>query len=201
MRALAAAITPQLMRHVLLAALLGTLLLLPATSQAGMLGSVQSWADGVGSNLSNIYNNGTPDVFIDGYTWHDPGTYTAAKRAELNSHAWGLGWGKHIEDTDGNDQMVYAMVFSDSHWDAEPVVGYAKQWLWRPFDGGFKLGAGYTAAITSRTDILNNFPIPIALPVISMGYRDLTLYSVLIPRFNGSPNNGNVAFFFLRYAY
>ncbi|SCC95417.1 Lipid A palmitoyltransferase PagP [Thiomonas sp. X19] len=184
-----------------LAILFSIVLLLPPSSHAFGLSSVKSWADGVGANLGNIYDNGTSDAFVSGYTWHDPGTYTAAKRAELNSHAWGLGWGKHIEDAHGNDQMVYAMVFSDSHWNAEPVIGYAKQWQWRPFDGDFKLGAGYTAAITSRADLAKNFPIPIALPLLSVGYRGLTLYSVLIPRFNGSPNNGNVAFLFLRYAY
>lgn len=189
------------MRHAFLAVLLGTGLAMPLSCQAFGLSSVQSWAHSASQNLLNIYNNGSPDLYVTGYTWHDPSTYTEAKRSVLNARAWGLGWGKHLVDANGNDELVYALIFSDSHWNAEPVVGYAKQWLWRPFDGRFKLGAGYTAGITSRADIAKNFPIPIVLPMASVGYGDLTIYGAFLPRFNGSPNNGNVGFLFFRYAY
>ncbi|MDE1952751.1 MAG: hypothetical protein KGL51_14840 [Betaproteobacteria bacterium] len=96
--------------------------------------------------------------------------------------------------------MVDALVFSALRWNAEPVVGDAKPWQWRSFDGDFKLGTGYTAAITSRADIARNSPFPISLPLLSVGYPASMLYSVLIHCFNGSPNNGNVAFLFLRHA-
>ena len=97
------------------------------SSQAGVLRDSESWLAGVGQHLQNIYDQGQPDIFLTGYTWHDPHTYSAAKLATLNSHAWGFGYGKHLVDADGNDEMVYAMMFSDSHRNAEPVVGYAKQ--------------------------------------------------------------------------
>ena len=184
------------MRPIVLAAFLGMLMLLPPTSQAG----VMYWADRATQNLTNIYDNGTPDLFVTGYTWHDPATYTAAKRAQLNSHAWGLGWGKHIIDANGNDEMIYAMMFSDSHRNAEPVVGYAKQWLWDPV-GALHFGAGYTAGITSRADIFKNIPFPIALPLVSVGYGRFTLYGTFLPKVTSTLNNGNVAFFFARYAF
>jgi palmitoyl transferase len=188
------------LRRVMLPSVLGTLLLLPVTSRAGVISGVQNWADSATQNLSNIYDTGTPDIFVTGYTWHDPATYTAAKRAMLNSHAWGLGWGKHIIDANGNDEMIYAMMFSDSHRNAEPVVGYAKQWLWNPV-GQLNFGAGYTAGITSRADIFKNIPFPIALPLVSVGYGRFTLYGTFLPKVTSTLNNGNVAFFFARYTF
>ena len=188
------------MRLSLLAALLAAMLMLAPASQASVLGSAQNWADGVGQNLANIYDNGNSSLFVSGYTWHDPATYTAAKRATLNSHAWGLGLSRQLTDANGNDQMVYAMIFSDSHRNAEPVVGYAKQWLWRPM-GKLHFGAGYTAGITSRADIFNNIPFPIALPLLSVSYGRFTLYGTFLPKVSNTLNNGNVAFFFARYAF
>ncbi|OZB57781.1 MAG: peptide ABC transporter permease, partial [Thiomonas sp. 13-66-29] len=82
----------------------------------------------------------------------------------------------------------------------EPVVGYAKQWLWNPV-GKLKFGAGYTAGITSRADIFENIPFPIALPLLSVGYGRFTIYGTFIPRINSTLNNGNVAFFFAGYAF
>ena len=179
---------------------LSLLFLLSPSSQAFGLDAMRNWADRADQHLTNIYDTGTPDVFFTGYTWHDPATYTAAKLATLNSHAWGLGWGKHLADANGNDEMVYAMMFSDSHRNAQPVVGYAKQWLWRPV-GDLHFGAGYTAGITSRADIFNNIPFPIALPLVSVGYGRFTLYGTFLPKVTSTLNNGNVAFFFARYAF
>ncbi len=168
---------------------------------ADMLSATRQWLAGVGSNLQDIYDHGQPDLFLTGYTWHDPHTYTAAKLATLNSHAWGFGGGKHLVDADGNDQMLYAMVFSDSHRNAQPVVGYAKQWDWRPDGGPLVLGAGYTAGITSRADIFHNIPFPILLPLASVGVGDVRIYGTFLPRVSNKLNNGNVAFFFARIAF
>ena len=164
--------------------------------QAGALADGRAWASQAGSHLRDIYEQGQPELFLTGYAWHDPHTYTASKLATLNSHAWGFGAGKRLVDADGNDEMVYAMVFADSHRKAEPVVGYAKQWIWRPDGGPFSLGAGYTAGLTSRTDILNNIPFPIVLPLFSLGLGAVRLYGTFLPRVTDKLNNGNVAFFF-----
>ncbi|SBP87988.1 Lipid A palmitoyltransferase PagP (fragment) [Thiomonas delicata] len=67
--------------------------------------------------------------------------------------------------------------------------------------GKLKFGAGYTAGITSRADIFENIPFPIALPLLSVGYGRFTIYGTFIPRINSTLNNGNVAFFFAGYAF
>lgn len=168
---------------------------------ASVVSAGEDWLHGVGQHLQTIYTQGQPDLFLTGYTWHDPHTYTAAKLATLNSHAWGFGGGKHLVDADGNDEMLYAMVFSDSHRNAQPVVGYAKQWDWRPDGGPLTLGAGYTAGLTSRADIFNNIPFPIVLPLVSIGIGSIRLYGTFLPRVSHKLNNGNVAFFFARIAF
>lgn len=163
---------------------------------AGVVEDGESWVSQAQAHLWDIYEQGQPELFVTGYAWHDPHTYSAAKLATLNSHAWGFGAGKRLVDADGNDEMVYAMVFEDSHRDAEPVAGYAKQWIWRPDDGALSLGAGYTAGITSRADIMNNIPFPIVLPLVSLGIGTLRLYGTFIPRISDKLNNGNVGFLF-----
>ena len=168
-------------------------------SQASVLSGINAWASSVTNHLGTIYDQGGTELLVPGYTWHDPGTYTAAKRATLNSHAWGIGLSRNLTDAQGDQELVFAMMFSDSHYNAEPMVGYAEQWNWRPFSGDFRLGAGYTVAVTSRADIMRNVPFPLALPLASVGYGKFTLYGTFLPRFNGSPNNGNVAFFFAGY--
>ncbi len=183
------------MRIATIAVLLGAAALCPSHAFA-MTDALGSWGQAAAQQLRKTYDEGSPEWLIPGYSWHDPHTYTATKRAQLNDWAIGLGWGHTRVDSHGNIEQVYGLMFSDSHHDAEPVVGYAKQWIWRPFTPNLRLGMGYTVAVTSRADIAKNIPFPIALPLLSIGYRRFTLSGVLIPRFNGSPNNGNVVFLF-----
>ncbi len=182
-----------------LMALIG-LALLPSPSWALGLNDVSAWAQTTWNAAVDTARTGQDDLYFSGYTWHDPGTYTAAKRATLNSHAWGIGWGRHRVHADGNEDMVYAMVFSDSHWNAEPVVGYAYQWRYFN-DSPVGVGLGYTLAVTSRADIFNNIPFPIALPLLSLRVGRFSIYGTFIPKVNNKLNNGNVAFFFGRYEF
>jgi len=180
--------------------LLAWLALLPRMSWALGLADVTGWAQSTWTAAVDTAKSGKDDLYFSGYTWHDPGTYTAEKRATLNSHAWGIGWGRHRVNADGNEDMVYALVFSDSHWNAEPVVGYAYQWMFNN-DAPVGFGLGYTLALTSRADIFNNIPFPIALPLASIRFGRFSLYGTFIPKVNSNLNNGNVAFFFGRYAF
>lgn len=176
------------------------LTLIPRLSWALGLGDVSDWAQSTWNAAVTTTKTGQDDLYFSGYTWHDPGTYTEAKRAVLNKHAWGLGWGRHLTNADGNEDMVYAMVFSDSHWNAEPVVGYAHQWMYFN-DSPVGFGLGYTLAVTSRADIFKNIPFPIALPIASLRFGKLSIYGTFIPKVNNKLNNGNVAFFFGRYEF
>lgn len=174
--------------------------LLPATAHAFSSSDVSNAVSGAWNTVVDTAKTGHDDLYIDGYAWHDPGTYTAEKRATLNARAWGFGWGRHKMDANGDEDMVYGMVFSDSHRNAEPVLGYAHQWMWGN-DEPVGLGLGYTIALTSRADIFNNIPFPIILPLASLRVGRVSLYGTVIPRVNNKLNNGNVAFFFLRYAF
>jgi palmitoyl transferase len=174
--------------------------LVPRPSWALGLGGVSDWAQSTWNAAVSTTQTGQDDLYFSGYTWHDPGTYTEAKRAVLNKHAWGIGWGRHHINADGNEDMVYAMIFSDSHWNAEPVVGYAHQWMYFN-DSPVGFGLGYTLAVTSRADIFKNIPFPIALPIASIRFGKLSIYGTFIPKVNNKLNNGNVAFFFGRYEF
>lgn len=174
--------------------------LLPRTSWAFGPDDVGQWIAGTWNTAVDVARHGNDDLYLDGYAYHDPGTYTAAKRATLNPRAWGIGWGRHRIDARGNEDMVYAMVFSDSHWNAEPIVGYAHQWMWNS-DHLLGFGLGYTIAVTSRADIFHNIPFPLALPLASVRIGPVSLYGTIIPRVNNNLNNGNVAFFFARYEF
>ena len=179
---------------------LSVCVLVPHTSWAFGPNDIGNWVGNTWNTAVDTARTGQNDLYLDGYTWHDPGTYTAAKRATLNPRAWGIGWGRHHMDAAGNEDMVYAMIFSDSHWNAEPIVGYAHQWMWGNDDPvGF--GLGYTIAVTSRADIFNNIPFPLALPLASLRLGRFSLYGTFIPRVNNKFNNGNVAFFFGRYEF
>ncbi|MGA8008453.1 MAG: lipid IV(A) palmitoyltransferase PagP [Thiomonas sp.] len=180
--------------------LLAWLALAPRMSWALGLGGVSDWAQTTWNAAVDTTHTGQDDLYFSGYTWHDPRTYTAAKRATLNSHAWGIGWGRHRFNADGNEDMVYAMIFSDSHRNAEPVVGYAHQWMFNN-DAPVGFGLGYTLALTSRADIFKNIPFPIVLPIASIRFGNLSIYGTFIPKVNNKLNNGNVAFFFGRYAF
>lgn len=175
-------------------------LALPTAAHAGVLGDLADGAVGLWNTAVDTAKTGQDDLYLDGYAYHDPNTYTAEKRAQLNPRAWGIGWGRHKFNADGSEDMVYAMVFSDSHWNAEPVVGYAHQWMWGN-DQLIGAGLGYTLALTSRADIFNNIPFPIALPIASLRIGKVSLYGTVIPKVNNKLNNGNVAFFWMRYAF
>ena len=53
------------------------------------------------------------------------------------------------------------------------------------------IGLGFTLMVTARSDILNNFPFPGALPLISVNYKDLMVMGAYVP---GTDNVGNVLF-------
>ena len=66
-------------------------------------------------------------------------------------------------------------------------------WLGKPrplADDNFHLGLGYTLGVTAR-DNWNYIPIPVVLPLASIGYGPATFQMTYIP---GTYNNGNVYF-------
>ncbi len=91
------------------------------------------------------------------------------------------------------------MAFKDSFNKWEPIGGYGWEKIWRPGDqdGLLRLGLGYTAGITMR-DNWKYIPLPLVLPLASVGYGPATFQMTYIP---GTYNNGNVFFAWLRWQF
>ena len=159
-----------------------------------------AWYERFCSRLTDTWRRGDHDLFLSGYSWHLPFTYTKEKRDELNSNAWGGGYGRTVEEPNGDTHTVYGFAFSDSHENAQINVGYAWSTFWGPRDG-LQPGLGYTVFIAQRPDIANGIPFPAILPLFSLRYQRVTLQSTFIPTINGGVNNGSVIFFYGRYTF
>lgn len=146
------------------------------------------------ANIEATWRSDQYELYVPAVTWHNRAFYDKEKIRQFNERPWGLGAGRYRYDADGDWHAVYAMAFLDSHKDVEPFVGYAFQKVWRPLDG-WRLGAGFTAGVTARSDY-SYAPLPAVLPLVSVEYRRLALQATYIP---GGHNNGNVLFAWLRW--
>lgn len=148
---------------------------------------------------SNIAQTWHAPAQYDGYlpliTWHARFAYDKEKTDRYNERPWGAGFGKSRWDEKGNWHGLYAMAFKDSFNDLEPIAGYGWEATWRPLaDEKFHLGLGYTAGVTMREN-WNYIPVPLVLPLASVGYGPAAFQMTWIP---GTYNNGNVYFAWLR---
>jgi len=159
--------------------------------------NLPNWAQSACQRLDQIWNQGGNDLYLTGYSWHNRAMYSKKKIDSFNELAWGGGLGKSLYDEDGDWQALYAIAFLDSHSKIEPLAGYAFQKIGR-VGHDLRFGAGYTAFLTSRSDIFHRIPFPGLLPLVSAGYRDATLYATYIP---GGKGNGNVLFMFGSWAF
>jgi len=157
------------------------------------------WIARACSRVARVAHEGTWDLYLTGYGWHING-YTEERRQSLNSYSWGGGAGKHFTDENGNDDILFAFIFLDSHENPEPIGGWARQWYTKPVLGGLSVGGGYFVGFTARNDIAHYLPVPLALPIASLRYRNASLMGTFIPRIPGV-NEGDVAFFWARYEF
>lgn len=150
-------------------------------------------------NVSETWNEPqSQDLYLPVITWHNRLTYDKEKTDKYNERPWGGGYGISRYDDKGNWHGIYFMAFKDSHNKWEPIGGYGWEKIWQPMDDkNFRLGLGYTAAVTARDDY-KYIPVPLVLPLASVGYNKLTLQATYIP---GTYNNGNVFFAWLRYQF
>lgn len=180
-------------------ALTASLSLLAFGAQAGIVDSFLETLPGgaspypdagfVGNQLNGMHDiieRGRTGLLVPLYTNHPSWDYD--NRYEENAYPFGAGLSRGIIDERGNERLVYVMFFRDSHYEIEPIMGYA--WLARyPLaNTGFHLGAGYTAGVTFRQDY-NWLPIPVPLPLLSLGNDWFDVYGTYIP-------GSNVFFFF-----
>jgi palmitoyl transferase len=138
------------------------------------------------------------DLYVPAITWHARFAYDKEKTDRYNERPWGAGFGQSRWDEKGNWHGLYAMAFKDSYNKWEPIAGYGWEKTWRPLaDDNLHLGLGFTAAVTAR-DNWNYIPIPLVLPLASVGYGPATFQMTYIP---GTYNNGNVYFAWMRFQF
>ncbi|OZI62166.1 lipid IV(A) palmitoyltransferase PagP [Bordetella genomosp. 11] len=168
---------------------------LPFTAHA--CDNVPDWAQSACARLDQIWNQGSDELYLSGYAWHNRAAYSADKIKSFREESWGGGWGKGIYDEDGDWQGLYGMAFLDSHGHVEPIAGYGYQKIGR-VGQNWRFGIGYTAFLTARQDIFHYIPFPGILPLASVGYDKATFYATYIP---GGKGNGNVLFMFGKWTF
>lgn len=155
---------------------------LPGGYSNGSDGFFASQVDG----FTRVMNDGTTGLVLPLYTNHP--TWDYDNRHEENGYPWGGGIARSVIDERGNERLVYAIAFSDSHYSVEPFMGYGWLGRWEIGDSGFHAGAGYLLGLTFREDY-KWLPIPAPLPLIGAGYENVDFYMTYIPV-------SNVFFFF-----
>jgi palmitoyl transferase len=156
------------------------------------------WWDQSKSKTLNIVDNGSLAMILSGYARHGRDTYTPERIAELNENAWGLGFSKSIRTPKDNEESLYALAISDSHFQPQFMAGYLHQWM-RPLGSKYEAGVGVTALLISRTDYFSGVPFPGILPVASIGTRKSKLMAAYIPRISQNKGNGDVLLVFVRF--
>jgi palmitoyl transferase len=178
-----------IVRHV--AALTVTCVLAAPVAAAGCDG-LPGWAQRACTRLDQVWTQGDNELYLTGYAWHNRAAYSADRIRNLREQSWGGGLGRGLYDEDGDWHGLYGMAFLDSHGHVQPMAGYGFQKIGR-FGANWRLGAGYTAFLTARQEILHYLPFPGILPLVSVGYDRATLFATYIP---GRRGNGNVLFVF-----
>ena len=144
----------------------------------------------ISHRFHQIVTEGRNELYLSGYAWHNRYFYNRHKIRQYNELAWGGGFGKGFYDDKGNWHSLAAIAFLDSHQNIEPTVGYTFLKI-ATLGDGLKIGAGYTALVTSRADLYHHIPFPGVLPWVSLIYRQATVSATYIP---GSRGVGNVVY-------
>jgi palmitoyl transferase len=170
-------------------------LLLPLPTRAeGSDGFFRGIIARAAEGAKHIYHEGRSDLYLSGAYWHLPFEYSSEDRERLNDRAWGAGLGRRLVDIRDNEESLYALTSSSSHFQPQYVVGYAWLARWR-LSGEFRVGAGYTAFIFARSDIYHYFPLPGIAPIASLGTDRINLLVGYLPGIrNGITGRGNVLY-------
>lgn len=152
-----------------------------------------SFVDRSCSRLVDTWKRGKSELILSGYSWHVPWNWTTAVRAEENEWAWGGGYGRTVEEANGNTHSVFGFAFLDSHKNIQWQIGYGWSTFWGPRDG-LQAGLGYTALIVQRPDIANGIPFPAVLPLVSLRHGQARIDATYIPNLGGGINQGAVLY-------
>ena len=139
------------------------------------------WWDSWKGDLRATWGSDRHSVILPVNTYHVRATYDKERIENYNEIPWGLGVERFYVDARENRHSFYALAFAASYGHVQPVVGYS----WEKsffFDSAHatRLGVGYAAIITARQQ--NAYiPFPGALPVLSFGYKSLSVQTSWVP--------------------
>jgi len=176
------------------------LFVLSGTAHAVECADFWTWVEKGCRRVVDTYEQGTDELFVSGYSYHVPYTWTPERRAELNANAWGGGYGRTVEDPDGDTHTVGLLAFLDSHKHVQWNLGYMYSTYWGPREG-LQPGLGYFAFIVQRPDIAGGVPVPALLPLATLRYGQATLVATYVPTLNGGINHGSTLYVFGRYTF
>lgn len=166
-------------------------------AQEGSSERDDAWYTRSWNAVATAYRKGDSELYVPLKTYHLRSAYSQDKIDSFNETPLGLGYGRGYYDERGNWHGVYAMGFQDSHSKPEWMLGYSWKAMWGERTG-WQAGLGYTAFLTTRSDIGNYTPIPGILPVAAVSYRNFSLEGTFIP---GGNNNGNVFFLWGKWSF
>jgi outer membrane protein W len=147
----------------------------------------QGWFSDAWEGSKRIFRDGRSDLLLPLYSWHPAFAYP--NRFDQNHYSYGAGIARTLIDEKDNERIVYALAFSDSHYDLQVMAGYGWMARW-PLFAGLKGGLGYTVFVTARSDA-NYIPFPAILPLAGIGTDRVMFYGSWIPF-------SDVLFFFAR---
>lgn len=136
------------------------------------------WMGDAWSGMGSVAEQGRSGLILPAYTVHPAWDYP--NRHNQNGYTWGGGISRSVIDERGNERMVYALAFSDSHYDLQPVFGYAWLARWPLGNSGLYGGLGYTLGVTFRSDT-SWLPLPAPLPLASLGTDSFGVYATYVP--------------------
>ena len=160
-------------------------------------GVVKDFFTDAWENSKYALNCGANDLYVPIRTWHNRLFYDDEHIDKYNEEPWGIGYGRSFWE--GNEwHGVYAMVFKDSNFHPETMIGYAYQYNWElGTSGDLRAGIGYTIGVTQREEYLY-LPVPLPLPIAGISYKRLSLQAAYVP---GVKNDGTVLFAWLRWTF
>jgi len=137
------------------------------------------------------------DLYTPVYAWHNRMTYDREHIGRYNEATLGLGIGATRYDKDRDMHSLYFMAFRDSNYYFQTVFGYLFVKNWHFNSGRANAGVGWTCLFTQRHEY-NYVPLPLILPVGSLGYGRVNFQLTYVP---GGKNDGNVLFCWFKCAF
>jgi palmitoyl transferase len=158
-----------------------------------------NWFQKVGYNIGETWRDShIYDFYTPVFAWHNRLTYDKEHIGRYNEASFGLGIGATRYDKDRDTHSLYFMVFRDSNYYYQTVFGYlfVKNWHFAS-PRHFNAGVGWTCLLTQRHEY-NYIPLPLILPVGSLGDKRLNFQATYVP---GGKNDGNILFGWFKYSF